>query len=138
MNLQKNLGVLRYAAAAFLLFAIQIVHAQAPIRLIVPFPPGGTADQIGRTVAEEVNRQTGRSVIVENVPGAGGTLGMSKLGASSADGSVVGLLSSAVVRAHGIERTPFPRLEVIAGLGPIAMAIVVPQNSSATDRKSVV
>ncbi len=61
-------------------------YPNKPIRLIVPFPPGGATDIIGRTVAQKLVAQLGQTVIVENRPGAGGTLGSSELMKAAPDG----------------------------------------------------
>lgn len=50
-------------------------QASRPLRLIIPFPPGGTTDLIGRMVAERLGARIGQPVVVENRPGAGGNLG---------------------------------------------------------------
>jgi tripartite-type tricarboxylate transporter receptor subunit TctC len=62
------------------LFAPAILHAQGvwaptrPLRLVIPFPPGGTTDMVGRMVAERLAPKLGQPVVVENRPGAGGNL----------------------------------------------------------------
>ncbi len=75
--------------AVSLLAAINVA-AQAfpskPIRLIVPFPPGGATDIIGRTLAQKLSVQLGQNVIVDNKPGAGGTLGSSEAAKAAPDG----------------------------------------------------
>jgi tripartite-type tricarboxylate transporter receptor subunit TctC len=68
-------------------------HAQAPagypakvVRIIVPFPAGGTADAIPRIVAEKLNAKWGQPVIVENRPGAGGNIGAELVARAEPDG----------------------------------------------------
>jgi len=50
-----------------------------PISMIIPFPPGGVADTVGRPVAEALSRLLGQSVVVENRAGAGGGVGMAQV-----------------------------------------------------------
>jgi len=57
-----------------------------PIIMVVPFPPGGVADTVGRPVAEALGRILNQSVIVENKAGAGGGIGMAQVAKASADG----------------------------------------------------
>ena len=54
----------------------QDVYPSKPITLIVPFPPGGVADIVGRPFAEALSRELKTPVIIENKPGAGGGIGM--------------------------------------------------------------
>ena len=82
-----------YVLAALCLstFAVsQATLAQAwpskPIRLIIPFPPGGATDIIGRTLAQKLSIQLGQTVIVDNKPGEGGTLGSNEAAKAAPDG----------------------------------------------------
>jgi hypothetical protein len=77
------------------------VQAQAypakPIRMIVPFPPGGNTDIIARGVANRMQELLGQTFVIENRGGAGSTIGTEVLARSPADGYVVGFVSSAHV-----------------------------------------
>ena len=68
------------AGSAALLAAPDIVRAQAyptrPVRMIVPFGPGGNADVFGRIIAQKLSEEFGEEFYVENVSGAGGNLGV--------------------------------------------------------------
>jgi tripartite-type tricarboxylate transporter receptor subunit TctC len=64
----------------------QNAYPNKPIRLIVLFPAGGATDIIGRTLAQKLSAQLGQSVVVDNKPGAGGTLGSGELTKAAPDG----------------------------------------------------
>jgi tripartite-type tricarboxylate transporter receptor subunit TctC len=75
-----------------------------PIKLIVPFPPGGTSDVMGRMMADELGKLLKQPVIVENVGGAGGVIGTERGAKAAADGYTIvqtGVGQSAV--AHGLD-----------------------------------
>lgn len=81
-NLLTLLGIL--------VCGITPIHAQTfpsrPVALIVPFPPGGPSDALGRMVVQAMGGPLGQQMIVENVGGAGGTLGAAKGAQARADG----------------------------------------------------
>jgi len=60
-----------------------------PVTLIVPFPPGGSTDTTARIIAERMRAPLGQTVVVENVGGAGGTIGMGRLARSAPDGYTI-------------------------------------------------
>ena len=70
------------------------VHAQGypskPITMIVPFPAGGGSDILARIMAEQMRATLGQPVIIENVGGAGGTIGTTRVARSAADGYTIG------------------------------------------------
>jgi len=80
-------------AASLLLAAAGLAGAQAypskPITMIVPFPPGGLADLVGRPVAEAMSRELGQTVVIENKGGAGGGIGMAQASKAPADGYTI-------------------------------------------------
>jgi tripartite-type tricarboxylate transporter receptor subunit TctC len=87
-------AILTSALAAISTFAAQAVSAQTafptkPITLIVPAASGGPTDTVARLIAESMGRTLGQTVLVENVGGAGGTLGMARVSKSAADGYTV-------------------------------------------------
>src|SRR5260370_27322519 len=57
-----------------------------PLTMVVPFPPGGPTDALGRITSERMGRALHQSIIVDNVSGAGGTLGVAKVARAPADG----------------------------------------------------
>jgi tripartite-type tricarboxylate transporter receptor subunit TctC len=78
-----------------------------PLRIIVAFAPGGPVDAMARTIAEPLGKSLGRTVIVENKPGASGAIGAGEILKSEADGSVMWLTS---VGAAAINPALFPKL----------------------------
>src|SRR5918911_476447 len=64
-----------------------------PVRLIIPFPAGGSNDVVGRLVASQLGEKLGQSVIVDNRGGGGGTIGMNAAAKSPADGYTLLLVS---------------------------------------------
>jgi tripartite-type tricarboxylate transporter receptor subunit TctC len=85
-------------------------YPNKPVRLIVPFPAGGTSDVMGRMLADELTRLFKQLVIVENIGGAGGVIGTERALKMAADGYTLiqtGVGQNAV--AHGLE--PFPKYD---------------------------
>ena len=102
-------------AAATLPALAQDAYPSKPITMVVPFPPGGVADTVGRPVAEAMGRALGQPMIVENKGGAGGGIGMAQVAKSRADGySVLMALSSVVVLPEAdkiLKRSPLFTLD---------------------------
>jgi tripartite-type tricarboxylate transporter receptor subunit TctC len=84
----------RFLCAAGLVAAAGLAFGQAafptkPITMIVPFPPGGLADTVGRPVAEAMTRNLGQPVVIENKGGAGGGIGMAQAAKAAPDGYTI-------------------------------------------------
>jgi tripartite-type tricarboxylate transporter receptor subunit TctC len=96
-------------------------YPSRPITMLVPFPPGGVADTVGRPVAEAMGRYLKQAVVIENKGGAGGGIGMAQVAKSKADGyTVLMALSSLVVLPEAdkvLKRAPMFQLDQ---LKPIA------------------
>ena len=109
MNLKRQLiqtlcvAAIGLAAAPGLVFA-QSDYPNRPIKLVVPFPPGGTSDVMGRLMADELGKILKQSVVVENIGGAGGIVGTDRAIRLPADGYTLiqsGVGQNAV--AHGLD-----------------------------------
>jgi tripartite-type tricarboxylate transporter receptor subunit TctC len=102
MMIRRTLVAL--AASLFVLPALaQDAFPSKPVRIVSPFPPGGTSDVMARLVAEPLGKELGQQVIVENIGGAGGTVGTLRAVKLPADGYTIiqtGVGQSAV--AHGL------------------------------------
>jgi len=108
-------------ALAALLLAFAAVTAQAaypdrPIKLVVPFAPGGSADFVGRLLAQQMSESLGQPVIVENKGGASGMLGNEYVAKSAPDGYTltVGTLGPFAVNQTLYERVPYDNIHDFA------------------------
>ena len=90
MNKHFIHAALKLVVAGTALFACSFVGAQdyphKPIRMVIPYTPGGSIDTVGRMVADQLQRQLGQPIIIENTPGASGLLGAMNVKKAKADG----------------------------------------------------
>ena len=114
MNRRNSLLSLLAATAAL---AAPLAHAQEPIRLIVPYAPGGPLDITSRALAERV-RDTLGVVIIENKAGAGGNIGADAVAKAAPDGLTIGLAATAThaVNPWLYSRMPFDAAKDFAGI----------------------
>jgi tripartite-type tricarboxylate transporter receptor subunit TctC len=117
-----------WAAAAALAMAGAAAAAQAypdkPIRLIVPFPAGGTTDLLARTVGQRLTMAWGQPVVIENRPGAGATIGADVVAKARPDGYT--LLMAAVhhtIAANYYKHLPY---DLQKNLAPVSVVAIVP------------
>ena len=91
-----------------------------PVRVVVPWPPAGVSDVLTRAVVNAMGESTGQQFVVENRPGAGGTLGLAAVAKSPADGYT---LVSTDVPSHAISATLYAKLpyDVLNDFEPIAI-----------------
>jgi tripartite-type tricarboxylate transporter receptor subunit TctC len=98
--------------------------SQKPIRIIVPFAPGASADGIARAIANELGTRTGRPVVVENRVGAGGSLGLTMVAKAPPDGDTLGIgATGALLIDPNLPGSTSPSL--LRELAPVAKLIDV-------------
>jgi tripartite-type tricarboxylate transporter receptor subunit TctC len=102
-------------------------YPSRPITLIVPQPPGGGNDTIARVIAQKMTQPLGQQVIVENRPGAGGTLGTRQLAKSPADGYTVAIGSTGTLATAptALENVGYDPRKDFAPVGMIAKSAII-------------
>ena len=131
------------------LFACSSALAQAsggypnkPIKLVVPYPPGGPTDIVARVVAQKLSEQLGQSIIIDNRPGAGANLGAEAVARSPADGYTLMVATT----AHAINPALFSKLNysITKDFAPISqltagpLVIVATPNLAANNVKELI
>ena len=121
--MQRRAVVQRGVAAAAMAALPGISVAQTwpakPLRLVVPFPPGGTTDGVTRLIALELGKALRQAVIVENKPGAGTVIGVDAVAKSAPDGySLVTVANSFCVNQTLVNKLPYDGLK---DLRPVAL-----------------
>lgn len=122
-----TIGVALTVSALLTAPAAQAQYPDKPIKLIVPYAPGGTVDVFARVFAPRLEAKIGKPVVVENVAGAGGMIGVSRIAKATPDGYTIGLgIVSDVVIAPLAETAAtytYKDLEPIAPLGTSGLGV---------------
>jgi tripartite-type tricarboxylate transporter receptor subunit TctC len=107
--------------------AAQDAWPAKPIRLVVPFTPGGVTDTSGRVIAEFLGKRLGQQVVVDNKPGASGNIGMALVKDAAPDGYtlVLGFDGTMVINPHVFARLPFDSLKDFTPIGKIGNATLI-------------
>jgi tripartite-type tricarboxylate transporter receptor subunit TctC len=118
VSLLSVLAVLTTACA-------QTPYPTKPIRLIVPFTPGGSTDILARAIGQELTKAWGQSVVIDNVPGAGGSIGADKAAKAPADGYtlLMGHIGTLAVNPSLYPKLPYNPVKDFA---PVAWVARVP------------
>jgi len=114
-----------------------------PVRFVVPYPPGGSLDQVARALAEKMKDGLGQPVLVENRPGAGGNLGADLVAKSAPDGYSIVM---GAVATHAINPALYPKMpyDPIKDFQPITLVastpnvLIVPPNSPITSPRELI
>jgi tripartite-type tricarboxylate transporter receptor subunit TctC len=125
MKIDRRGALLGLAAPALLrggIASADELWLARPIRFIVPFTPGGPTDAVARLVTQRLNERLRANLVVENVGGAGGGLGMERLTRAAPDGSAIGLGTTGT---HGINPHLYARLpyDPVRGFTPVSLLI---------------
>ncbi len=124
MKHNRLLRCLAIALASVLPFAAQADYPDKPLRLVVPFPPGGSTEPLARVLSQKLGESFGQQVIVDNRPGAGSTIGAEIVARSPADGYTL-LLSSI---SNAISAALYPKLnfDIVRDFAPITLLATTP------------
>ena len=124
--------LMRATAGALLLLAAPLSMAHAwparPIRLVVPFPPGGLIDNMARLVGSRLSQELGQPVVIDNKPGAGGNVGAAEVARAPADGYTLLMASPALTISPAIYKNlPYQpsQLAPVALLGRVPNVLLV-------------
>jgi len=144
---RKTLGLLAMTAFSALLASTSLpVLAQAypskPVKVIIPFPPGGTLDAIGRQLAQKLSEQLGQSFVVENRPGGNGIIGADAVAKAQADGYTLLFNASTFTTAPmTMKQVPYAVVKDFAPVALVAKAplsVAINKNLPVTDIKSLI
>jgi len=134
----KSLTAIMLACTLALLSGMAVAQSypSKPIRLIIPFPPGGSNDIVGRFIATKLTERLGKQVVADNRGGAGGVIGTEAAAKSDADGHTLLVISSAYAINTSLYKLPYDPVKAFVpiakvGTGPNVFAVHpgVPVNS---------
>jgi tripartite-type tricarboxylate transporter receptor subunit TctC len=118
-------SILLLMTCAFAALAIAQPYPSKPLRMIVPFPPGGVTDVMSRAVAARLSAEIGQAVVVENRAGASGIIGADAAAKAPADGYtlLMGNISTLAVNAATFAKLPY---DPVASFAPVSMVAIQP------------
>lgn len=129
------------ALAATTSAALAQAWPERPVKLVVPYAPGGSADIVARLIADEWGKALGKSMFIENRAGAGGNLGVDAVAKSTADGYTIGLQTvSLAINPSLTAKMPYDTLKDLAPIGMVAASqhvLVVNSGLPAKDVKEL-
>ena len=120
------------AAVVFPDVALAQAYPTKPIRLVVPFPPGGSADILGRSIGQKLGERLGQSVVIDNRPGAGASIGAKAVAVAVADGYtlLLGTVSSHAMSpvTNAVGYDPIKDFTAIAEVASIPFVVLANPN----------
>jgi tripartite-type tricarboxylate transporter receptor subunit TctC len=136
----KQLGLVAVLAAGLL--GVGAASAQKypdkPVRMVVPFPPGGGLDTVARVVASELSKQLGQNVVVDNRGGASGVIGVSAAVRAPADGYTILFASSDTLTVLPLmKKLPFDAATELTPIAKVADLYIVFASNPAVPVKSI-
>jgi tripartite-type tricarboxylate transporter receptor subunit TctC len=135
------------AAAAFLAASAVPVYAQAypnkPVRVIVPFAPGGGNDFVARVVMEYVSKELGQQFVIQNLPGANAAVGLQTLRTSAPDGYTLGITADSALAVNPVLKSDLPYnpardFAPVAGLADAQLILVANPSIKVKNAKELV
>jgi len=123
----------RFLLAAMFLYAAQAAaqsYPSKPVRMVVNFPPGGAADQLGRAVGARLQEVLGQPFLVENRPGANGSIGAGEVAKAAPDGYTILMSSGSAIALNGLiyrnlNYDPMKALEPVAPVASVAVFLQI-------------
>lgn len=103
----------------------QTAFPAKPVRLVITFPPGGSADVVARTMAPRMSERLGQQVLVENRPGAGGNIGIDLVAKSAPDGYTIGLGAAGALAVNTSLYAKMP-YDPVRDLAPVSLVAIAP------------
>src|SRR5262245_24531873 len=117
-------------------------YPSQPIRIIVPFGPGGGSDIVTRIIGDSVQKKLGQPVVIENKPGAGGTIGNELVSRAAPDGYTIGIMTAGQIIAAAMTKQmrydTLTAFEPIAQVGTAGLIIVTRADYSSNTAKDLV
>ena len=136
-------ALVNVASATFFAMAANAQnYPTRPIRVVVPYTPGGITDVVTRIVAQELSKAVNQNVLVDNRPGANSILGVEIVSKASPDGYTL----ASVIAAHAANQTLYPKLpyDSVKSFAPVSLLVTAPlivtasNNLAAKDAKELV
>lgn len=116
------LGTLSAAALAPAVVRAQPAWPTRPVQVVVPFAPGGSNDVIARRLAMQLTKTLGQSVVVENRPGGGSTVGAAHVANAAPDGYTLMFVSGSIATSAAVQKTPYDPVKAFDPIIRVAAA----------------